>query len=633
MRGTLATLAGVLALLGTAAGASGATAPTHGSIAGIVPRTVGLQASPSKGLPKLAGSPKSATFGFDAKYESLINQYLTDVEADSGGAANVYSVDPQYYDGSGSIQYQSTFAGSYVDHDPLPTSGCDDSYFGTSDPVCLTDAQLQAEIQSVLTAQGWHGAMNKMYFLMTPDGVGSCFDSTPASSGGECSTNAFCAYHNYFVDSNSENVIYANEPYVFSGCNDTFDGQGFPNDPNADTTINTISHEHNEAITDPITDSSGFAWLDPSGYEIGDLCAYTYGTQLGTVGGQPYNQLINGDHYSLQEEYSNADGGCVLKLGGAVSPVTFGSGPLDYYGGPVMHTNTTYAIYWLPTPGNDVAPAVTGNLAVNQLLTSTTGSWSGGPTDYSFQWQRCSAGGTGCLDIPGATASSYALTIADGGHTVRSTVSATNANGASPYAASAATGLIVPFPTATGNPIISGVAAVGRALATTDGTWNTAVTLTYQWQRCAANGSSCGAITGATTNTYALVSADAGHSLRAVVTATDAAGTTYATSAATLAVVDVPTDKSLPRISGRAKVGKRLSASHGSWTYSPAGYRYQWLRCSRSGAGCVPIRRATHSLYRVKKRDARHRLRLRVTATNAAGSRMATSSPSKLVAR
>jgi hypothetical protein len=298
-----------------------------------------------------------------------------------------------------------------------------------------------------------------------------------------------------------------------------------------------------------------------------------------------------------------------------------------------MHTNTTYAIYWLPTPGNTAAPAVTGNLAVNQLLTSTTGTWSGGPTDYSYQWQRCSAGGTACVDIPSATASTYVLTNADGGHTLRSTVSATNANGASPYAASATTAMIVPFPAATGSPVISGVAAVGRALATTDGTWNTAVTLTYQWERCAANGSGCGAIAGATTNTYAVDTADAGHTLRAVVTATDSAGATSATSAATLAVVDVPSATNSPRISGKAKVGKRLSASHGSWTYSPTGYGYQWLRCSRSGTGCVPIKKATHTLYRVTKRDARHRLRLRVTATNAAGSRMATSSPSRLVAR
>src|SRR5215469_12972156 len=103
MRGALATFAAVAALLCSAAGASGSTAP-HGSIAGVVPHTAGLLALSPKGLSKPAGSPRSASFTVDAKYQSVINQYFADVAHDSGGPANVYSVDTQYSDGSGSIQ-------------------------------------------------------------------------------------------------------------------------------------------------------------------------------------------------------------------------------------------------------------------------------------------------------------------------------------------------------------------------------------------------------------------------------------------------------------------------------------------------------------------------------------------------
>ena len=46
--------------------------------------------------------------------------------------------------------YGSTFGGAYVDHDPLPANGCDDGI----DPYCLTDQQLQNEIQTALTAKG-----------------------------------------------------------------------------------------------------------------------------------------------------------------------------------------------------------------------------------------------------------------------------------------------------------------------------------------------------------------------------------------------------------------------------------------------------------------------------------------------
>ena len=90
-------------------------------------------------------------------------------------------------------------------------------------------------------------------------------------------------------------------------------------------------------------------------------------------------------------------------------------------------------------------------------------------------------------------------------------------------------------------------------------------------------------------------------------------------------VVDVPAVTKAPHISGRAKVGKKLSGSHGSWTYAPS-YVYQWLRCNAHGGSCSRIHVATHATYKLTKRDVRHRLRLRVTAANAAGSKTAVSS-------
>lgn len=516
----------VLAALVLAAGTSigSATAGTPASVLGTVPR--------SSAKLHAASSPDPMTF--DASYVSLINRYFTDVQAASGTGSNVYSVATQYSDGSGAAQYQSTFGGAYVDKDPLPADGCTDGL----DRVCLTDQQVQDEIQAVLTAKGWHGSPTNLFFLMTPAGVGICADSL----GGSCSSNMFCAYHSVFSDLGGEQVIYADEPYEgpVGGCgggpaDQVGTGFGFPNDPDADTTINTISHEHVEAITDPFGD----AWYAFSGvnYEIGDLCAYYYGAELGVAAnGQPYNQLINGHEYSLQEEYSNADGGCAPSLGGTSSPPSNGSGPLAYHTGQVMHTNTMYAIYWLPTPGNVHRPALRGTAAVNKKLTSSPGGWNGAATGYSYQWQRCSRSGKSCVDISGATGPTYTLTALDRAVTVRSTVSARNVNGPSPYVASA-----------------------GKL------------------------------------------------------------------------VTVAPTAISAPRISGKATVGRRLAAAHGGWRWSPTAFRYQWLRCSGSGAGCVPIRKATHAKYRVSRQDSGHRLRLRVTARNAAGARTASSRPTARV--
>jgi hypothetical protein len=513
------TLALALLSVGTSAGAAARSAAPQ--IRGIVPHT----AQPAFGLHAFAReAAPSSSLTFDSSYETLINRYFTDVAHDSGPAANnVYSVATQYSDGSGNVLYRSAFGGSYVDHDPLPSNGCNDGV----DTYCLTDQQLQTEIQTVLTARGWHGGLTNMFFLMTPDGVGSCADAT----GTQCTTNFFCAYHSDFVDASSENVIYANEPYAGTvpGC--TGPDQGFPNDADSDATINTISHEHNEAITDPLTDPGSLAWITADEvFEIGDLCAYGFGSQT-SPGPNAYNQVIDGHHYDLQQEYSNTDGGCVQTLGGAPSAETFGSGPLVYEGGPVMHTNTTYAIYWLPTPGNTTAPVVSGAAVVNQTLTTTTGSWSDAPTGESEQWQRCSPTGTACVDIPNATAPTYKLTAADGGHTVRSTVRATNVNGASQPAASATTGV----------------------------------------------------------------------------------------------VLGVPAAIQAPHVSGHTHVGRKLTGSHGTWTYAPTKYGYQWLRCNAHGGACSSIRHATHPRYALTKHDARHRLRIRITATNAAGSGTATS--------
>jgi hypothetical protein len=543
MSGIGARLTTIFVLVGLAlavtASSGTAASPVRARIHGVVPHARGHLA-PSPIPHALAGGGVRAavptTLTFDPKYMSAINQFFTDVAHDSGGSSNVYAVAKEYFDNPGAvhIQYKSTFGGAYVDHSPLPANGCDDAAPPLHDPFCLTDQQVENEIQAVLTAKGWHGGLDHVFFLMTPNGVGSC-----ETAAGNCSTDAFCAYHSYFVNSNNENVIYANEPYQGTdptgGC--THPSQGFPNDKDADVTINTISHEHNEAITDPLTDPAGAAWIAADGNENGDLCAYSFGTPLGgTPGLDAYNQLINGHKYDLQQEWSNAAAGpkgCILRPGDPnPSLPTFGNGPLLYEGGPVMHTNTVYAIYWLPTARNTAAPVVTGTAVVNQTLKTSAGSWAGGATSESYQWQRCSSTGTSCANIPGATATTYKLTSADGGHAVRSTVRATNVNGVSPPAASAGTKLVVDVPADTKAPHISGRARVGKKLSGSPGVWTFSPTYAYQWLRCNARGASCRSISHATHAKYKLTKRDAKHRLRLRVIATNAAASVKAISAA-----------------------------------------------------------------------------------------------------
>lgn len=76
-------------------------------------------------------------------------------------------------------------------------------------------------------------------------------------------------------------------------------------------------------------------------------------------------------------------------------------------------------------PSNTVAPVISGTAVVGQVLTSTTGTWTGtAPITYSYQWKR------GATNI-GTNSSTYTLVQADAGNTSNITcvVTATNAGG------------------------------------------------------------------------------------------------------------------------------------------------------------------------------------------------------------
>jgi hypothetical protein len=236
--------------------------------------------------------------------------------------------------------------------------------------------------------------------------------------------------------------------------------------------------------------------------------------------------------------------------------------------------------------------------------------------------------------IPDATAATYKLGSGDAGFFIRSEVIAENAAGTSAPIESGASVVVVPVLTATTPPLVFGVPAIGRTLSVTNGAWNTTVgSFAYQWLRCAANGSGCTPIAGATHATYAIVEPDAGRTLEGRVSATNAAGTVTALSNHTGLVLARPTVEQKPRIKGKARGGRRLKASPGTWSDSPTSFRYTWLRCNAPGKHCRTIRRGTRSTYRLRTADVGHRLRVRVTATNAAGQSTATSRATPLVAR
>jgi hypothetical protein len=80
-------------------------------------------------------------------------------------------------------------------------------------------------------------------------------------------------------------------------------------------------------------------------------------------------------------------------------------------------------------PVATAAPGVEGVVGPGATLTATTGTWTGNPTSFAYQWRRCSPTTGACVDIPGATGSTYTLSAADSGSVMRVLVVATNAAG------------------------------------------------------------------------------------------------------------------------------------------------------------------------------------------------------------
>jgi hypothetical protein len=247
--------------------------------------------------------PAGSGLSYDPGYESLIERFLANVAAASHSRDSVYGLTGQYTDSHGPAAYASSYGGAVVATDPLPQNGCTEpAGIGPGWTVCLTDSQLVAEIERVIRSDHLPTAPTDVYFLVLPSGFGSCTspDSSSCALGG--SVDGYCGYHSQSPDGN---VLYAVIPYnaVPGHCQSD---SPRPNSSTADPTISTISHEQSEMITDPEND----AWVDGSGNEDGDLCRPSFGRVIGGSGASAWNEDINGGHYYLQEEWSNADGAC-----------------------------------------------------------------------------------------------------------------------------------------------------------------------------------------------------------------------------------------------------------------------------------------------------------------------------------
>ena len=144
---------------------------------------------------------------------------------------------------------------------------------------------------------------------------------------------------------------------------------------------------------------------------------------------------------------------------------------------------------------------------------------------YAYQWKR------GTTVTSGATGATYTATASDVGASLSVTVTGSK-TGYTSVTKSSAAKVIAKGTLTAPTPTVTGTKKVASTLTAVAGTWGPApVSLSYQWYRSGT------LISGATTGTYKLVTADKGKTITVKVTGTKTGYTTTAkTSAATAAI-------------------------------------------------------------------------------------------------
>jgi hypothetical protein len=197
---------------------------------------------------------------YHSDWQHVIDTFLQSLGHASGHLDNVFAVDAQYTDAANEhALYKSTFQGAYTDTDSYPSSGCTDPEpLNAADligpevskkhtQVCLTDRQIQQELELFITQHSLHKGMETIFYILTPPGVTACLGSNASSCSdykkaprvnGESKEEeeeknaeelasfekSFCSYHSDMSASNSsggeDTLLYGVIPWTAGGLGD-----------------------------------------------------------------------------------------------------------------------------------------------------------------------------------------------------------------------------------------------------------------------------------------------------------------------------------------------------------------------------------------------------------------------------
>jgi hypothetical protein len=283
-----------------------------------------------------------------------------------------------------------------------------------------------------------------------------------------------------------------------------------------------------------------------------------------TVGTGVWSNNPTGYTYAWQDCATSTGTGCSAIPAATSNTYTVQASDVKQYlnvkvtasnaGGKASVFTTTVGPVTPPAPVNGQAPVIT---RAGGVLSVSTGTWSNfDPAGFSYAWETCNSSGTNCSAIPGATSSSYALSVADVGSTIRCVVTATGPGGnASKPSGPFGVVTVAQIPAAS-QPTTTGLLATPSAPVT-----NQSVTLIAT----VTAGTSSTALWGTVTFENGAAAIPGCASMPAVPSgrsATVACSTSFAASTAQLRAVFSPTSGSI--LKGSTSPGARLTVGRDS---------------------------------------------------------------------
>jgi phosphate-induced protein 1 len=224
-----------------------------------------------------------------AATRSLIEHFLGTI----GGSA-LERVNSTYGDNAGNVSGNVRFGGSTI----------------VSSSTNLTDTSLRTTVSNAISSGALPRDSNGVYFVLSSSNINE--------TSGFCTQ--YCGFHTHATLGGTD-IKYSfvgNVDRCPSGCEAQRTGPNSPaaNVGGADGMANVISHELEEAISDPDLN----AWFDSSGQENADKCNFNFGatstctstsicSAAGKAAAARFNQSFGNNDWLLQQNWRNSGGG------------------------------------------------------------------------------------------------------------------------------------------------------------------------------------------------------------------------------------------------------------------------------------------------------------------------------------